>query len=308
MIGRIDFGDRLAQALVAFAALTALANGAFMLVAPLAWYDWVGTVRATGPANTHFLRDIGIAYTVSAALLGYGAVNLAMRWGAALAGAAWLLLHGLLHVWEVSQGICSMTIFWQEAPATLGLPLLALAGVAVQLGRMRFAPAPLPKAMFVAAFDRMAEGHAAFVHDLADAQGFAVEKFQHFMPVTMHRHHASAELMHMARIGATLVEDCGPCAIDAAKGALMDGVSRDLVNAALAGAPANARAVQAFAFGEAIAANAPDVTALGDAIEAAHGRKVRTELALAAAVVRTYPALKRGLGYAQACSTVRLTV
>ena len=128
------------------------------------------------------------------------------------------------------------------------------------------------------------------------------------MPVTMHRYHARADMLHMARIGATLTEDCGPCAIDAAQGALMDGVPRDVVNAALARQAPEGDLAQAFAFGEAIAARDPACAALGDAIDAAHGRAVRTELALTAATVRAYPALKRGLGYAQACSAVRLVV
>ena len=308
MMGRIDWGDRVAQALVLFAALAALANGAFMLTAPFAWYEWLGTVKATGPANGHFLRDIGIAYLVSGALLSYGAANLSLRWGSALAGAAWLTLHGTLHVWEVSKGICSTTIFWEEFPATLGLPLLALIGIAVPLARLRFAPAPLPKAVFVRAMDQFSDGRTAFIHDLAAAGGFAVEKFQHFMPVTMHRYHAPADLLHMARLGATLHEDCGPCAIDAAQGALMDGVPRDLVNAALTRQPPAGDLAQAFAFGQALAANTPEVGDLGDAIEAQYGRAVRTELTLTAATVRSYPAIKRGLGYAQACSAVRLMV
>ena len=308
MMGKFDLGDRLAQMLVAIVALAALANGAFMLTAPFAWYDAVGTVKATGPANGHFLRDIGLAYLVSGALLGYGAANLSLRWGAALAGAAWLLLHGLLHVWEVGKGICSPSIFWQEAPATIGLPVLALVGVAIPLARVRLAPAPLPKTVFVRAMDRFSEGRTAFIHDLAAAGGFAVEKFQHFMPVTMHRHHAPADLLHMARIGATLTEDCGPCALDAANGALMDGVTREAVNAALAGRPEEGDPALAFAFGQAIAERDPACDELGDAIEAKYGRAVRTELALTAATVRSYPAIKRGLGYGQACSAVRLTV
>lgn len=190
------------------------------------WSSLLGTVKATGPATGHFLRNIGIAYVVSGALLSYGAANLALRWGAAVAAAG----------------------------------------------------------------------------------GFAVEKFQHFMPVTMHRYHARADMLHMARIGATLVEDCGPCALLSARGALADGVAREAVNAALAGSPPAGAPALASAFGRALAANAPEVGALGDAIEAAHGRAVRTELALTAATVRAYPALKRGLGYAQACSAVRLVV
>jgi hypothetical protein len=307
-MGRIDLGDRIAQTLVACAALAAFANGAFMLAAPLAWYDMVGTVRATGPANAHFLRDIGIAYAISGALIAYGAANLHMRWGAAVAGAAWLLLHGMLHVWEVSKGICSTNIFWQEAPATLGLPLLALIGVAIPLARMRFAPAPLPKALFVQAFDRMTDGTSPFIHDLSAAGGFAVEKLQHFMPASIHRHCAPADLLHMARIGSVLFEDCGPCTLLSAKGALRDGVAREMVNAALAGFPPEGAPALAFTFGRAMAVNDPAVVELGDAIEAAHGRATRTELALAAAMVRALPALKRGLGQAQACSAARLTV
>ncbi len=51
---------------------------------------------------------------------------------------------------------------------------------------------------------------------VARAPGHAFEKLMHFMPSTMHRHEAPADLFHMARIGATLVEDCGPCALTAA--------------------------------------------------------------------------------------------
>ena len=140
MWGKPDAWDRLAQALVALAALAALANGAFMLLDPFAWYDWVGTVRATGPANGHFIRDIGLAYLASGALLAYAAAALPLRWGAAVVGAGWLLLHGLLHVWEVLSGICSPDVFWRDAPGVLGPPLLALAGVMVLMMRTRVSP------------------------------------------------------------------------------------------------------------------------------------------------------------------------
>jgi hypothetical protein len=37
------------------------ANALFQLIAPLAWYDSVPGVIATGPFNAHFVRDIGAA-------------------------------------------------------------------------------------------------------------------------------------------------------------------------------------------------------------------------------------------------------
>lgn len=308
MWGKPDTLDRIAQGLVGLAALIALGNGLFMLADPFGWYEWVGTVKASGPANGHFIRDIGLAYLICAALLGYAAANLPMRWGAGLAGAGWLLLHGLLHVWEVAQGLCSPGIFWREAPGTLGPPLIALAGILLQMGRQRIAPGPLPVRLFIPLADRMTGHLAPHLADFAAAPGHLAEKFAHLMPFTLHRHAASAEQAAMARLGAVMAEDCGPCKEIAARGALRDGVARDVVQAALDRRLAEGPARQAFDFAEAIALQLPSVDALGDAIEADHGRAVRTELTVAAATVRIHPAFKRGLGYARSCAAHRFAL
>lgn len=300
--------DRLAQALVLIAALFALANGLVMLVTPLGWYDLVGTVKATGPANAHFIRDIGLAFLLSAALLGYGGSNLALRWGAALAGAGWLLAHGLLHIWEVLAGICAASIFWQEAPGTLGPPLLALAGIGLMLARQRIAPFPLPGRLFVRAMDGIAPGETEYVHRVAALPGGALEKLQHFMPASSHRHAAPADLFAMARIGATRAEDCGPCTLIAARWALHDGVPRAVVQAALDGTLPEGDLAEAYAFGRAVALGHPDSSVRGSAIAIRHGTAVRDELALSVAMVRVYPALKRGLGIPQSCSAVPLKI
>ncbi len=46
--------------MVAFNGIFLSANGLFMLVAPLAWYELVPGVTDTGFFNQHFIRDIGI--------------------------------------------------------------------------------------------------------------------------------------------------------------------------------------------------------------------------------------------------------
>lgn len=308
MMGKPDALDRLAQAMVGLVALFALGNGAFMLVDPLGWYNTVETVRFSGPPNGHFIRDIGLAFLSSGALLAYAVPNLTLRWPAALAGAGWLLAHGGLHVWEVSQGICAPGIFWQDAPGVIGLPLLALAGVVLMAARGRIAPGGLPKALYLRAARRFMGSGPSYLPDLAAAPGFATEKFQHFIAVSIHRHAASADLIGMVRIGAAMAEDCGPCTLITAHGAVADGVSRELVNAALGGRLPAGDLAQALAFGRAIATCDPDAQMLGDALEARFGRIVRTECALAAAMVRTYPAFKRGLGLATSCSAVALKV
>ena len=107
----------------------------------------------------------------------------------------------------------------------------------------------------------------------------------------------------MARLGATRTEDCGPCVEISRKFALADGLPEDRINAALYGKANNEDDALAFAFGAAIArSDILQSAELGDAIERRFGKAVRTELSLAAASNRLYPAIKRGLGLASSCT------
>ena len=49
--------------------LSLLANGLFMLLAPAPWYAPIPGVSATGPFNSHFVRDIGCACGIAGAAL-----------------------------------------------------------------------------------------------------------------------------------------------------------------------------------------------------------------------------------------------
>ena len=308
MPGKLELRRHLAQVVVGTAALLALGNGLAMLADPFGWYEMVGTVKATGPANGHFIRDIGLAYLLSAALLARCAYSPGVHWRAGLGGAGWLTLHGLLHIYEVARSICSPDIFWQAAPATLGLPMLALAGIALAMTDRQIIPSLLPPAMLLKLADKASDGMSPHFADIAKAPGNLARKFRDFLAISSHRHAASAEAIHLAKIAAELAEDCGPCALLAAKMALADGVARETVNAALAGNPKPGVGAQAFAFGRAISLGLPETDALGEAIEMEHGRDVRTELAIAVAMARTHPAIKRGLGFAKSCSAVPLAV
>jgi hypothetical protein len=303
-----DTLDRIAQILLALTALVALLNGGFMLWDPYGWYQALPTVKFTGPPNQHFIRDIGLAYLTCAVMLGWAARYPAGRWLAALAGGLWLSFHGALHVWEVNTGVCATNVFLKDAPAVLGPPLLVWIALGILFGAQKIVPAGVPKRVFLSLGDKMAPDESAYMHEIAGAPGHAFEKFTHFMPASMHRDQAPIDLFHMARIGATLVEDCGPCALTAARWARQHGVPRDLVNAALAGKPPEGDLKTAFDFGNAIATQSADAFVLGDAIEAKHGRATRLELAMTAAIVRSYPAMKRGLGLTKSCSTTKLEV
>jgi hypothetical protein len=78
------------------------ANGVFMFVDPPSWYGAVPGVPETGPLNLHFVRDIGIAYSVSGAAIIWGALG--GGWRVTALGAAFLALHSLLHIGEAITG------------------------------------------------------------------------------------------------------------------------------------------------------------------------------------------------------------
>lgn len=137
MTGKPDTLDRIVQLLLLIAAITAVANGVFMLVKPLDWYVFVPTVVTTGPPNAHFIRDIGLAYIGSGLILLYAAANPVRRWRAAIVGGLWLTFHGLLHIYEVATGICGPATFWADAPAVLGQPALVIAALALLKARKR---------------------------------------------------------------------------------------------------------------------------------------------------------------------------
>ena len=76
------------------------ANGVFMLAAPALWYDSVPGLPHTGPFNPHFVMDIGVAYLVASLAL----IARAWRpryWPAAIAGAAFMIGHAIIHVLDI---------------------------------------------------------------------------------------------------------------------------------------------------------------------------------------------------------------
>tara|TARA_R110002124_G_scaffold130415_1_gene292300 strand:- start:136 stop:1071 length:936 start_codon:yes stop_codon:yes gene_type:complete len=310
LMGKPDLLDRIAQMLVLSVGLFALLFGLFMIIRPLDWYVSIPTVITTGPPNKHFIRDIGIAYAACGIMLLYASINIHMRWLAAFAGALWLSLHGVLHIYEVSVGICSPNAFIADAPGVLGPPLLVFLALGILFARQRVAPAGILKPLLLkAATAGIEDSEKQYFNEIAAAPGHAFEKFVHFMPASKHRHVAPATLFHAASIGANLAEDCGPCALTSAHLALIDNVPRQTVNRWLKGDPdLPEEETLALQFGRAIGTQSAEAFELGDRIEAQYGRDVRFELAMTAALVRAYPAMKRGLGLTKACSLTPLEV
>jgi hypothetical protein len=104
--------------------ITQVAFGLLLLVAPRAFYDAVPGVSETGPFNPHFVRDIGGAFLVAGAGLIWGAVDPRGR-AAAVAGAAFLWIHALIHVWDGLAGRERPEHLAHDLPILLGLAALA---------------------------------------------------------------------------------------------------------------------------------------------------------------------------------------
>ena len=95
------------------------ANGMFMLIAPLTWYDLVPGVTDTGPYNQHFIRDIGLIQLSLGLAFVIGMVVPERRIGLWGAATAWLAAHALFHFWEVAVGICSPSVIPRDFPAVI---------------------------------------------------------------------------------------------------------------------------------------------------------------------------------------------
>lgn len=116
--------------MVAFNVLLLSANGIFMLVAPLAWYQLVPGVTDTGFFNQHFVRDIGIIQLLLGGGFLVGLLQPECRIGLWAAATLWLSGHALFHLWEVAVGICAPSAIPRDFPA---VTLPALFGVALTL-------------------------------------------------------------------------------------------------------------------------------------------------------------------------------
>ena len=90
-----------------------------MLAAPAQWFHTIPGVADTGPLNYHLVRDVGCAYLVAAAGLGWRALRGNIASPAAMLAALFLGLHAGVHLWEVAVGICGISRFVQDIPGVV---------------------------------------------------------------------------------------------------------------------------------------------------------------------------------------------
>ena len=149
---------------------------------------------------------------------------------------------------------------------------------------------------------------ATYLHEVLDTSVTAFLKFGLFQVMASHREGVPRDAAFAARIAATLSEDCGPCTQLVVDMAIKAGMDTDNITALLRGdiEQAGAEAELGFRFGIAVANNTADALALADEVERRFGKRALVSMSYAVACSRVYPALKRGLGHAAACTKIQV--
>lgn len=118
-------------------ALSNLANGAWMLAAPVHWYEHLpAAVPDFGPVNEHFVRDIGSAFTLIGLGLAVAAVMPRWRFAACAAAAGFYVLHALVHVVDTLRGLVGPEHWLIDLPGVY-VPALLLVGITWLVARQR---------------------------------------------------------------------------------------------------------------------------------------------------------------------------
>jgi hypothetical protein len=105
--------------------LSQIGLGLWLLLAPQHFYASFPGVDETGPFNPHFVRDIGCAFLVAGGGLAWFVFDIRAQ-PAALAGAAFLTLHALMHALDGLAGRETPAHLAHDLPSLFGLAAVAL--------------------------------------------------------------------------------------------------------------------------------------------------------------------------------------
>lgn len=138
----------------------------------------------------------------------------------------------------------------------------------------------------------------------------AVWKLGLLGPLEAHRHALPLDALHVARLQATLDEDCGDSVQVELNLARRDGVPREVLRAVVAqqpeDLPEHLSDVARFAW--AVGEHASDAEKLRERIRERYGEEGLIEISLAIASARVFPTLRRALGFSRTCAETPLAI
>ena len=121
-------------------ALGNLANGLWMLADPAGWHAGIPAgVPDFGPLNEHFVRDVGVIFTMLGIALAWAAYVPSARVTATALVTLFYVLHALVHVYDTARGLVGSEHWLIDLPAVY-LPALFLVILTALLVRQQPRP------------------------------------------------------------------------------------------------------------------------------------------------------------------------
>lgn len=144
---------------------------------------------------------------------------------------------------------------------------------------------------------------ADYLRDIYRASPAGFIKFALLLPFAAHRKSVPKPVLHVARLVASLAQDCGPCVQIELNQARKDGVPADVLRAVVEGRPEGLPAdlTEAYLFARAVVDRDPRADELREALAARHGDAAIVDLAFGIAGAQVFPTVKRVMGHGQSC-------
>ncbi len=161
---------------------------------------------------------------------------------------------------------------------------------------------------YVAAFERKYNYDAAYLHELADISPRDFYGFAKVQMTLQSKHHAPNDALQAAAIGGALVEDCGPCVQIASDRAVEAGMSRRDHQSRFfpVSQPDPMRNSVSIMRARCWTAARTCGRTAPETIEARWSKRGLIALTFMAMAARNFPVIKRALGHARTCQSVRV--
>jgi alkylhydroperoxidase family enzyme len=160
---------------------------------------------------------------------------------------------------------------------------------------------------WVDSFEKQSGAPADYCRWMANVSLRAFFKFAKLGKLAQYRRALPADASAVAHLVAALDEDCGTCVQIGVNFSRRDGVSKEILRAVLDRQPDRLppKLADVYRFAESVVAGADD-DALRQRVRNHYGDEALIEMGLAMAVGRTFPVVKRTLGYAKSCALVKI--
>jgi alkylhydroperoxidase family enzyme len=162
---------------------------------------------------------------------------------------------------------------------------------------------------WIDSFEKQSGVSADYCRWMANVSPRAFMKFGKLGKLAQYRRALPADASAIAHLIAARSEDCGPCVQISINLSLGGGVSKDILRAVLDRQPDRLppKLADVYHFAESVVTGVEDDT-LRQRVRDHYGDEALIEMGLAMAVGRTFPVVKRTIGYAKSCSLMKIEI